>query len=170
MCRAGENELIRNKLGLYRINLLNEVQGLYYCNACDLILILIFIHSSHPRFLHLTWLWLPQVPISRQWPTTNRSGWWWWWRWSTKRWQHHILKLIFVFIGHILVYFHLSITCLSFYPICTEWSFPLFSLTRCPRHWKSLMWRSNHPVFWRRNFPIWLSSTLLSNHFTRNHV
>lgn len=37
--------------------------------------ILTFIDSYHPRFRQLTWLWLQQDPISRQWPTTNRSGW-----------------------------------------------------------------------------------------------
>lgn len=39
---------------------------------------LTFIDSYHPRFRRLTWLWSQQDPISRQWPTINRSGGWWW--------------------------------------------------------------------------------------------
>lgn len=74
------------------------------------------------------------------------------------------IKTHVVFIGHILV----CIPHNMYWVICVP--SPLFWLERCPRRWKSLTWRSDHPVFWRRNFPTWLSSTLLSNHLTHNHM
>lgn len=124
---------------------------------------LTFIDSYHPRFRQLTWLWLQQDPISRQWPTINRSGWWW----CTGNSIIHKLHIVYTLkTGNKCVESNddniiINLTCVFF---------NLFSLSRFPRHWKSLTSRSDHPVFWRRNFPTLLSSPLLSSHFTHNHM
>lgn len=41
-------------------------------------------------------------------------------------------------------------------------------LVRFPRLLKSLTSRNVHPAFWRRSFPVLLSSTLQSSHFTHS--
>lgn len=145
MCWAGENQLIVHvityKLAVNRISLLIYVNRLYYCNICHV--------AINPD---LYWQLSSQIPsadvaLITAGPHIKAVT-------NYKQVRMIMMLMNVVMHTHIMcAYYRLAVnTCTLSHPKNIEniencVLLVCFSLARCPRHWKSLTLRSDHPVF-----------------------